>query len=191
MKQGLGEVPPLCFGKWWAESVFLSRFWWRDTRLAELPQWIPSSTDIPFDASLPTQPQTQYQFPYPVTFLPIPYHTTTTYPDLSSRIIPLARSSRTVDVHIPSLNTDTMMDIDTTTVTTTVPALVKADGLLLYIAQASYEPGTSPLSTWIPIVGYSTDRAMATPNPHSSTAGPLDLFEKCAYTSATDSVFFH
>ena len=27
---------------------------------------------------------------------------------------------------------------------------VQSEGLLLYVSQATYEPGTSPLSTWIP-----------------------------------------
>jgi len=31
---------------------------------------------------------------------------------------------------------------------------VQPDGLLLYVSEASYEPGTSPLSSWIPITGY-------------------------------------
>ncbi|KIJ23060.1 hypothetical protein M422DRAFT_276440 [Sphaerobolus stellatus SS14] len=33
----------------------------------------------------------------------------------------------------------------------TATAEVYPDGLLLYVSQASYEPGTSPLSLWIPI----------------------------------------
>lgn len=28
---------------------------------------------------------------------------------------------------------------------------VQSEGLLLYVSQATYEPGTSPLSTWVPI----------------------------------------
>jgi snurportin-1 len=44
---------------------------------------------------------------------------------------------------------------------------IHADGLLLYVAEASYEPGTSPLSSWVPI---SEDDE----NPHST----LDLFER-------------
>jgi hypothetical protein len=27
---------------------------------------------------------------------------------------------------------------------------VQSEGLLLYVSQATYEPGTSPLSTWVP-----------------------------------------
>ena len=30
-------------------------------------------------------------------------------------------------------------------------ARVQPDGMLLYVAEASYEPGTSPLSSWVPI----------------------------------------
>jgi hypothetical protein len=35
-----------------------------------------------------------------------------------------------------------------------VQTCIQSDGLLLYVAEASYEAGTSPLSNWIPIVGY-------------------------------------
>ena len=43
------------------------------------------------------------------------------------------------------------------------------DGVLLYVAEASYEPGTSPLSSWIPIAGHDTHRY-----PNYS----LNLFER-------------
>jgi snurportin-1 len=33
-------------------------------------------------------------------------------------------------------------------------AYVQPDGLLLYVAEASYEHGTSPLSSWVPISAY-------------------------------------
>jgi snurportin-1 len=46
-------------------------------------------------------------------------------------------------------------------------ANIGTDGLLLYVAEASYEPGTSPLSSWIPIVSQE-------PHPMYS----LDLFER-------------
>lgn len=54
-------------------------------------------------------------------------------------------------------------------------AFVQADGLLLYVVEASYEPGTSPLSSWIPIRGYDDDASLG----ELSREGPLDLFQRC------------
>lgn len=42
---------------------------------------------------------------------------------------------------------------------------VQSEGLLLYVSQATYEPGTSPLSTWVPIQCEGT--------------AVIDHFEKC------------
>lgn len=33
-------------------------------------------------------------------------------------------------------------------------AYIQSDGLLLYVAEASYEHGTSPLSSWVPLSAY-------------------------------------
>ena len=43
--------------------------------------------------------------------------------------------------------------INTTTPHPVAPmaAGIRPDGLLLYVSEASFEPGTSPLSSWIPI----------------------------------------
>lgn len=49
---------------------------------------------------------------------------------------------------------------------------LKSDGLLLYLSQASYEPGTSPLSSWIPITWNTEDR------DQTGSDRPLDLFER-------------
>ena len=57
---------------------------------------------------------------------------------------------------------------------TSLPVNLESDGLLLYVAQASYEPGTSPLSSWIPIAGYESGA--------SGGERPLDLFDRCVYS---------
>jgi hypothetical protein len=44
---------------------------------------------------------------------------------------------------------------------------VQSEGLLLYLSRATYEPGTSPLSTWVPT--------------QFEGVSVLDLFERCAY----------
>lgn len=189
------------------ESAF--RFWWRDTRLGELPKSLPpmsghgntggsgipmafSSNKIPNSPyppadSSPMSP-TGYTFPYPTTFLPVPYHTNTTLPALSSEVIPLARSQRNVSVSIPLLG-DGLSGIETMDVdaTNSLPSLhqltslgvsLQSDGLLLYVSQASYEPGTSPLSSWIPILGYPEMNATGRAGKTQAHQRPLDLFEK-------------
>ncbi|KIM76219.1 hypothetical protein PILCRDRAFT_826582 [Piloderma croceum F 1598] len=194
------------------------RFWWRDTRLAELPRSLPpsnptgpslsaSTSKTPwhsrsrsFTNSSPTLKA--YHFPYPTSFLPIPYHTNTALPHLSSYIIPLARSVRLVSVDVPLTSpppssthepASPSMDIDNSNspstppppppmILTSLPVNLQSDGLLLYVAQASYEPGTSPLSSWIPI-GINSDAEdkdldLDGTSPSSNASRPLDLFER-------------
>ena len=50
---------------------------------------------------------------------------------------------------------------------------IKPDGLLLYVAQAIYEPGTSPLSSWVPLAAPMTDEMAST-----EQSSPLDIFER-------------
>jgi len=168
------------------------RFWWRDTRLAELTQTLPlSSTSLPSSSK-------KYRFPYPTTFIPVPCHTSTTLSSLDSIIVPAARTVREVDVKIPlpsSMSTQESMDIEPlppvsspnrptssqnfeitpgtapsstfaqianqthnrnvqTSQSQIIKAQIQPDGLLLYVAESSYEPGTSPLSSWVPITVY-------------------------------------
>ena len=83
-----------------------------------------------------------------------------------------------------SPGTSTTMEIDAaaaaapkTYATTTRTSHVASDGLLLYVSQASYEPGTSPLSSWIPILkpDDAVDPAQVTGD---AEGGPLDMFER-------------
>jgi len=72
-------------------------------------------------------------------------------------------------------------------------ASIRPDGLLLYVSEASYESGTSPLSSWIPITGYDknlgkdkdfegdeerVDVSMDGEKEPSGKEGPLDLFQR-------------
>jgi snurportin-1 len=74
-----------------------------------------------------------------------------------------------------------------------VAASIEPDGLLLYVSEASFEPGTSPLSSWIPITGYDKDSErgkgeadedervdvnMGGEKGLSGKEGPLDLFQR-------------
>ena len=79
-------------------------------------------------------------------------------------------------------------------------ASIQPDGLLLYVSEASYESGTSPLSSWIPITGYDKDlgkekveeeeeeeevRAdvnMDGEKGSSGKEGPLDLFQRFVFS---------
>jgi len=69
------------------------------------------------------------------------------------------------------------MDIESSQFTGPVPRTVQVkvnpDGLLLYVAQAIYEPGTSPLSSWVPLVAPVTDEMVVT-----EQSSPLDVFER-------------
>jgi snurportin-1 len=69
------------------------------------------------------------------------------------------------------------MDIESSQSTGPVPravqAEIKPDGLLLYVAQAIYEPGTSPLSSWVPLVAPAADEVEST-----EQSSPLEVFER-------------
>jgi len=211
--------------------LILVRFWWRDTRLAELTRLLPPSTASPSHfVSVPSQSRVdqhthlKYRFPYPTTFVPVPYHTTTTLTALDEVVIPASRTVREMDVVVPSppvpldpaSEGSASMEVEPTptpsvydsqrspesnmysptlpsfftsppTVTAHVPfqisqtfrAHILPDGLLLYVAEASYETGTSPLSSWVPISNYdektnATDKHTGEPDKES----PLDLFQR-------------
>ncbi|KAJ8473891.1 hypothetical protein ONZ51_g7567 [Trametes cubensis] len=162
------------------------RFWWRDTRLSELASFPP-----PPNAAPPEKQSTTYQFPHPTTFVPIPYHTDTTLPTLLSSLIPLTRTTRSipVSVPVPSAEEDTQgsMQLDGAGAmplmkVRTIQAAIRSDGMLLYVAQATYEPGTSPLSSWVPLRAYQTHEERmqqeAMGGMGSTAESPLDLFER-------------
>ncbi|KAF8582568.1 hypothetical protein K439DRAFT_1653773 [Ramaria rubella] len=163
-----------------AECEANFRFWWRDTRLSEL-------------ISLPCP---LYIFSFPTAFLPVPYHLDLSVSALLSIVIPVSRSVRRLPIQLPSYpdtsrssgQLDDDMEIDHINqevgvqpeVTT---AEIQPDGLLLYVSQASYEPGTSPLSSWVPIKSYREG--------HES---PLVLFERLVTrraSSNTGAADFH
>jgi snurportin-1 len=155
------------------------RFWWRDTRLSELVS-LPSrssTSEVLFDftPSSSTQSHPQLVFPYPTVFLPVPYHLDLSLISLLSTIIPRSRSLRHLTIQLPSHpdmscvpgGVDSGMEVDhqESIRPETATAKIQPDGLLLYVSQASYEPGTSPLSSWVPIKAYE-----------DKSGSPLDLF---------------
>jgi snurportin-1 len=125
-----------------------------------------------------------YEFPYPTTLLPVPYDADTSLIHLLHTIIPQARASRHLNVEVPSssklepssyqhhfsfpMETQSQQSNADMEVETTLPfpqqkpvmalenvrTVIHPDGLLLYVANATYEPGTTPLSSWVPITAY-------------------------------------
>ena len=197
---------------------FYSRFWWRDTRLAELSQTLPPNIKFPVNSASSNQPNDiskslRYSFPYPTKFIPIPYYTNTSLHLLDTHVIPFARELRVITVDVPIYNTELNTEPvshwhlnpnpqnNTTTfhphLVEPMAASIQPDGLLLYVSEASYESGTSPLSSWIPITGYDKDlgkekdpeeeeevRAdvnMDGEKGSSRKAGPLDLFQRFVF----------
>lgn len=119
-----------------------------------------------------------YSFLYPTNFLQIPYYTDTAFAHFLSTIIPRARSSHHAQISIPAGPNDTdTMDIDSLQsaglAPSTVKAEIKPDGLLLYVAQAIYEPGPSPLSSWVPLAAPLTNEMASI-----EQSSPLDVFER-------------
>jgi len=141
------------------------RFWWRDTRMQELLATNPNTLSQVAWATAKSDGQgattTSTTFPYPTTFVPVPYYSDTSLPTLLSTIIPMARSPRTIPIiprrPSPSSATEGGMQVDAKSPIVGVGEIqrmevqVQPEGLLLYVSQATYEPGTSPLSTWVPI----------------------------------------
>lgn len=151
------------------------RFWWRDTRLAELPQSPPpttSSTKGLIASGIDPSSSSQYRFSYPTLMLPIPYHSDTSLPSLLSGIVPLARSSRSIPFGIPVIDGGMDLDMAGSNITKQF-AHISPDGLLLYVAEANYEFGTSPLSNWIPINSHVDSETM-----DSASETPLDKFQR-------------
>ncbi|KAJ7636999.1 hypothetical protein FB45DRAFT_907973 [Roridomyces roridus] len=144
------------------------RFWWRDTRLAELPVSPPPSKSGDDGSNV-------YRFPHPSRFFAIPHHTDTSLPSLLSRIIPLARTTRSITVDVPNINTESdAMAVDQMVAMQQQTAEIRADGLLLYVSEASYETGPSPLSSWVPIANYESSDIMV----DVSADGPLNVFQR-------------
>ncbi|CAE6355743.1 unnamed protein product [Rhizoctonia solani] len=133
------------------------RFWFRDARLAELaPQPEPTRTITGTR-------------PYPHRFLGVPYY----LPPLTTavflqRIIPVAQVAQ------PAARTSTDMEMDTGEGST---GGTKSDGILLYVREAGYTPGETPLSCWIP--AQPLDNAM-------ENEPPLEIFQRLIAKRASE-----
>lgn len=159
------------------------RFWWRDTRLSELVPLPPSlcTSTTHSDNVSPAHTTTAQQiFSYPTLLLPVPYCSDLSSSSLLSSVIPLARSTRSIEILLPpelgSPSEEQGMDIDHRV---RGMAEVYSDGLLLYVSQASYEPGTSPLSSWVPGRSLTEGRE-----------SPLTIFERYFFLTVIGNVIY-
>ncbi|KZT66541.1 hypothetical protein DAEQUDRAFT_674805 [Daedalea quercina L-15889] len=165
------------------------RFWWRDMRLSELPVLPPPvhTTEQEGDASANGAPvSARYRFPHPTTFVPVPYHTDTSLTHLLSALIPMTRATRTIAIIRRTIASPQALgmdlDVPVPSELETVPVEIRSDGLLLYVAQATYEPGTGPLSSWVPLEAYTpaakeANMVIGEAMPES----PLNVFERCVF----------
>lgn len=156
--------------------------------MSELPNFPPPNAS-------PHPPSShRYQFQYPNTLICVPYHLNPTISRLASTLIPLTRSERQIPIDIPiqTRPESDAMEIEAALSGVQVElkrevAHIPSDGMLLYVAQATYEPGTSPLSLWIPVKAYTEERSDLAQAGTSSGAvtseGPLDVFERYSYRS--------
>ena len=140
----------------------------------------------------------------------MPYHTDTTHLTLFKHIIPLARTPRLFMIDVPNALVPPSqaprpdqdgghvqgdeMDVEPSASTFGVvqathqaTATIESDGLLLYVAEASYESGTSPLSSWIPIVSCEDGQGEESHQSYQEAkrlreqkqvGGPLAVFER-------------
>lgn len=157
------------------------RLWWRDTRMSELPSFPPPGALSP---SLGPSPVQQYEFHYPNTLLCVPYHLDLSISHLTKVVVPLARSQRQIPIVIPvQSQASESMELDQVEPKVQIELMEKtvtlsSDGMLLYVSQATYEPGTSPLSLWIPVKTYGEETTTGTPSSLIPSVGPLDIFER-------------
>jgi len=175
------------------------------------------STRPKHETAAEPSPSSRYQFPYPTYFVPIPYHANTSLSSLDNIVIPAARSIRSITVNVPSSvqptqesavynfkfnmaiegpsnssSPPTFPSLAPSITLSPCPSTIRSDGLLLYVSEASYEPGTSPLSSWVPITAIPTRDVEADDRNLAMEIGPLELFHRwvlCIYCpKSSDSV---
>ena len=132
-----------------------------------------------------------WAFKYPITFVPIPYFNDTKYGTFLNDIIPRALTTRQCLIDVPkvqhaeidkngldNMDIDNLLDSDELLVPTEVN--LRSDGILLYVAQASYEPGNSPLSNWIPVTNPMLTEGdnFNSQLPSAINTSPLSLFRR-------------
>ncbi|KAL5495240.1 hypothetical protein ACEPAI_703 [Sanghuangporus weigelae] len=194
------------------------RFWWRDTRLAEVSTWPPPAPHKSSFASAnsPSQtPEPRYRFPYPTSLVPVPYISPLPFEVVLNELLRRARQDRVISMSLPVLIDAAAsrgeMEIDSSPELSglhtryrlqEVQVPICSDGLLLYVGEASYESGESPLSVWAPRIVHDdsgtktgVDTGAAQEERPGMSVGckesPLDVFERsgssCITCAPTDS----
>lgn len=138
------------FSEW--ELKMFNRFWFRDARLGELiPQPEPTRA-------------VNGSRPYPHRFVGVPYYLPPLTPALFlESIIPRAQQTETT-------GRTGEMEMDTGEGQVSGG---KSDGILLYVREAAYTSGETPLSCWVP----------ATPLENAmEQESPLRLFQRCVFS---------
>ena len=159
------------------------------SELAALPPPSVSSLGQPGRDASSSKPESgsssKFQFRYPTTLVPIPYYANLTLQQLADELIPHTRQARQITISIPVQPAagvqDMMLDESVQVKLQHTAAPISPDGMLLYVAHASYEPGTSPLSMWVPIRAYSEGKMDGESVVHAASApqeSPLGVFER-------------
>lgn len=174
-------------------------FWWRDMRLSEIKPFPYPPPHKSSYQSNEASPRPAYRFPYPITLAPVPYVKPDSLHTILSDLIPRARCGQTFHLRIPVLSefrssNGEEMQIDFMSSQDVglgpwpgiqikdTDVAIRSDGLLLYVGEASYESGETPLSVWIPcrpVDQRGQDNLETMLSPTSREESPLDMFERC------------
>ncbi|KZT55193.1 hypothetical protein CALCODRAFT_437504 [Calocera cornea HHB12733] len=104
------------------------RFWFLQSRIAELPL-IPPPSAPPFKQ--------------PYVPMPVPFYLSPLTPAvLLMNVLPPAKVGRMIPLLAPLPSPGAVLD--------TMPTLCASDGLLLYLKAATYQSGPTPLACWVP-----------------------------------------
>ncbi|KAL5534214.1 hypothetical protein ACEPAG_676 [Sanghuangporus baumii] len=192
------------------------RFWWRDTRLAEISTWpppAPHKSSFTGGNSPPQTSESRYRFPYPTSLVPVPYISPLPFEVVLNELLRRARQGRVISMSLPILIDATAsrgeMEIDSSPEQSglhtrnrlqEVQVPICSDGLLLYVGEASYESGENPLSVWVPRTAHddSGTKTVVDAVQKERTGmslgvkeSPLDAFERsgssCITCASTDS----
>lgn len=178
--------------------------------MAEVPLWPPpaphKASYARTNASSPQGSEPRYLFPYPTRLVPVPYITPLPFKVILHELLTRAREGRVIPMNLPVLldmeASSGEMDIDSSPEQSgsrsslqlreaQVP--ITSDGLLLYVGEASYESGESPLSVWVPRTAHSGPEVKAgdeaeTAREDRAGSGlgesPLNRFERSGFSYA-------
>ncbi|KAH6900823.1 hypothetical protein BKA70DRAFT_1158969 [Coprinopsis sp. MPI-PUGE-AT-0042] len=180
------------------------RFWWRDTRLSEVSQSLPPNINF---RKAKQGDHLQFPYPTYFMPIPYHADTSLTSLDRDVIPAARSVRSITVGMPstIPSAPEIGQEEVFSFSMEVEMPlkpagsssspfvfasssppsvslsptsAIVQSDGLLLYVSESSYEPGTSPLSSWVPLSLGGNQETEPTHSSGQLDEGPLELFHR-------------